>query len=57
MSWYLFYGRMVNMSKKEILCTPLGEMEDMIACMAIYNGAAKAKNTRKWKFEEVMALR
>ena len=31
------------MSKQEILCTPIGEMLDMLACMAIFEGGAKEK--------------
>lgn len=31
------------MSKAEILCTPIGEMLDMMACMAIFEGGAKEK--------------
>ena len=38
LSWYLFYGRKLGMSKAEILATTTGEMADMMACMAIYSG-------------------
>ena len=31
------------MSKQEILCTPIGEMLDMMSCMAIFEGGAKEK--------------
>lgn len=37
--WYLFYGRQLGMSRREILACPIGEMQDMIACMQIVNGA------------------
>lgn len=44
------------MSKDEILCTPYGEMMDMIACMAIAEGGAKPK-PRRMSFQEILALR
>lgn len=43
------------MSKSEILVTTVGEMQDMIACMAIVNGFAKEK--KKLSFDEAIALR
>lgn len=43
------------MSKSEILVTTVGEMQDMIACMAIVNGVAKEK--KKLSFDEAIALR
>lgn len=57
LAWYLFYGRKLGMTKAEILCTPLGEMQDMISCMAIYNGSAKQKIHQKWLFDDAIALR
>lgn len=46
------------MSKAEILITPYGEMQDMISCLAIYDGTAKPKKLgRKWTFDEVLNLR
>lgn len=45
------------MSKQEILITPYGEMLDMIACLAIYEGNAEPKTKHKWTFDEVMRLR
>lgn len=44
LAWCLFYGRKIGMSKAEILVTELGEMKDMIACLAIYNGTARFKS-------------
>ena len=32
------------MSKAEILVTELGELRDMISCLAIYNGAARYRS-------------
>lgn len=55
-SWYLFYGRKLGMSKREVLATPYGEMLDMIACLSIYEGNAKPKK-EKMKFEDIMKLR
>ena len=43
------------MSKAEILVTSVGEMQDMIACIAISNGVAKEKKTLS--FDEALALR
>ena len=31
------------MGKQEILCTPIGEMHDMIACLSISNGTSQQK--------------
>lgn len=45
------------MAKQEILLTRYGEMLDIIACYAIYNGNAKEKHAkRKWKYEDAIAL-
>lgn len=44
------------MSKAEILCTSIGEMLDMISCLAIYNGTAKPA-PRKLSFAEILNLR
>lgn len=57
LSWFIFYGRMLHMSRQETLHTRYGEMLDMISCLAIYNGANPKKRKKKWKFEEVMDLR
>ena len=46
LSWNLFYGRKLGMSKEEILATTTGEMADMLACMAIYSGTMKQKRKR-----------
>lgn len=43
------------MSKEEILCTPIGEMLDMLSCLAIYEGSAKEK-PRKLTMQEILAL-
>lgn len=43
LSWFLFYGRKLGMSKPEILVTPYGEMLDMLACSAIDQGAKQKR--------------
>lgn len=52
LSWYLYYGRQLGMSRQEILVTPYGEMTDMLACSSVYNGTAEVK--RKLTFEEML---
>lgn len=44
------------MSKEEILCTPIGEMLDMLSCLAIYEGGAKEK-TPKIGMQEFLKLK
>lgn len=46
---------MLNMTKQETLITKYGEMNDLIACLAIYNGSAKEK--KHLSFDDVMGLR
>lgn len=55
LSWYIFYGHMLNMTKQETLCTRYGEMNDLISCLAIYNGRAEEK--KKMSFDEALMLR
>ena len=43
------------MSKEEILCTPIGEMMDMLSCLSIYEGGAKEK-APKMSMEEFLKL-
>lgn len=40
------------MSRQEILVTRYGEMLDMIACFAIYNGAKPKAKKKKLSFAE-----
>lgn len=44
------------MSKAEILVTRIGEMRDMIACMAISRGAAPKAKKRKLSFLETLEV-
>lgn len=45
------------MGRQEIMVTRYGEMLDMIACLAIYNGATPKKKQKHWTFEEAMKVR
>lgn len=44
LAWFLYFGRKLGMSKREIYWTSYDEMLDMIACMAIENGAKQKKH-------------
>lgn len=44
------------MSKAEILVTPVGEMRDMLDCLAIYNGASPKKKARKMSLLETLEV-
>lgn len=39
LAWFLYYGRQLGMSRREILHCPVGELLDYIDCMQIQNGA------------------
>ena len=55
-SWFVFYGHQLNMTRQETMLTAVGEMIDMINCLAIYNGGAKEKD-RKLSCDEIVALK
>lgn len=60
LSWLIFYGHQLHMSRQEIMLTRYGELMDMIACLSIYSGNAKQKKTarkRNWSIDEALALR
>lgn len=58
MSWFLFYGRKIGMSKQEILVTPYAEMLDMLACLAIDNGAKQKTEKKKLsQFDQLFNVR
>lgn len=42
------------MSKKEILCTPIGEMYDMLSCLTISEGGANQKIRHKVRMEDFL---
>ena len=44
------------MEKREILVTRLGEMRDMLACLAIYHGANPKNSTKKLSFLETLRV-
>lgn len=54
MSWCLYYGMKFGMSKAEVTVTRWGEMMDLIACHAIYNGAKPKK--KKKSLEEILLM-
>ena len=56
-AWFLFYGRILNMGKQEILHTDYAEMRDMISCFSIYNGAEPKKKQDPMRMEDVFKLR
>lgn len=43
------------MTRAEIWCTSLWEMQDMVSALAVYNGNAKQKHRRS--LSEVLAMR
>ena len=45
------------MDKQEIMDTTIGEMRDMISCLAIYEGAAVPKKERVTDFDEAIRMR
>lgn len=45
------------MKEPEIMLMRYGDMQDMIACMAIENGGANQKIKKKMTYEEVMRLK
>lgn len=54
--WYVFFGRHeLGMTRAEIWCTSLWEMQDMVSALAVYNGNAKQKHRRS--LSEVLAMR
>ena len=56
-SWYIYYGHKLGMTKEEVLRTRFGEMQDLLACMAIENGGADQVIKRRMNFAEVMELK
>lgn len=45
------------MSKQEVLATKFSEFQDLLNCLAIYNGVAKQKGGKITDFEEALKLR
>lgn len=55
-SWFLYFGRKLGMSKKEIMATRYGEMMEMISAEAISQGAKAKKKQKKMTQEEIFAM-
>lgn len=55
-AWFVFYGRMLNMTRREIMATRYGDMLDLISCLAIYNGAEPGETRRKLTFDETLEV-
>lgn len=55
--WMLFYGRVLGMSKQEILATRYGEMADLISCFSIAFGGQNEKRKPLTKYEDAILLR
>lgn len=45
------------MSRREIMATRYGEMLDMLACLAIYNGAKPKRPRIKMDIQDALKLR
>lgn len=45
------------MEKQEIMDTTIGEMADMISCLAIYEGHAVPKKEKTTDFDEAIKMR
>lgn len=54
LAWYLYYGRLLGMGRREVLSSPVGEILDLIACMAIDHGATPKVYA---DMDELMAIR
>ena len=58
LSWYIFYGTRLHMGRQEVINSRFGEMEDLISCLSIYNGAAEQATKKKPKsFDEIMQMK
>lgn len=53
--WFYYWGRRLNMSKEEILVTDIGEMYDMMNCIAIVETGAETE--RPNDFFDIINLR
>lgn len=56
LSWFVYYGLRLGLTRDETIVLRIGEMLDLIACDQIYNGIAEQK-TEEMPFDEVMKLR
>ena len=57
LSWYIFYGTLLNMGRQDVLNCRYGEFRDLMSCLAIYNGSAEQVNKKTPRtFEEVIMM-
>lgn len=56
LSWFVYYGLRLGLTRGETIVLRIGEMMDLIACDQIYNGIAEPKN-EEMPFDEVLKLR
>ena len=45
------------MSRREVMATRWGEMLDLVACMAIWNGAKPKRKKKILSFEDIFLMR
>ena len=57
LSWTLYYGHQLNMSRAETLATDWFEMQDLIACYAIQQGYAEERKIIKIDTSTIEATR
>lgn len=56
LSWFVYYGLRLGLTRGETIVLRIGEMMDLIACDQIYNGVAELKK-EEMPFDEVLKLR
>ena len=56
LSWYVYYGLRLGLSRDETEVMRIGEMMDLIACDQIYNGIAEQVQ-EPMPFDEAIKLR
>lgn len=57
LSWYIFYGTLLNMERQDVLNYKFGEFEDLMSCLDIYNGNAEQVTKKKPQtFDEIMSM-
>ena len=57
LSWYIFYGTQLNMGRQDVINYRFGEFQDLMSCLAIYNGTAEQETTKKPQtFDEIMMM-
>ena len=56
LSWFVYYGLRLGLTRGETIVLRIGEMMDLIACDQIYIGVAERKK-EEMPFDEVLKLR